>query len=128
MVPTNQPAAHARKPADVMRYAHRFSAMGTGARLRILQLLVSAHPRGLVVGEIQQALDVPGSTLSHHLEKLRAEDLVRVRRESTFLRYTANTRTLQELLRFLQAECCTRTGAVAPEVRRQVGRPEGSGA
>jgi ArsR family transcriptional regulator, arsenate/arsenite/antimonite-responsive transcriptional repressor len=102
-------------PADqVARYADMFSAMGTEARLRIMQLLLQAHPQGLVVGEIQQELDIPNSTLSHHLDKLRNEDLVRVTRESTFLRYTANTEALEEILRFLYAECCTRNQAVRP--------------
>ena len=63
-----------------------FSAMGTEARLRIMQLLLSAHPEGLVGGEIQEELDIPNSTLSHHLDKLRNEALVKVTRESTFLR------------------------------------------
>jgi len=68
-----------------------------------------------VVGEIQTELDIPNSTLSHHLEKLKNEDLVNVRRESTFLHYTANTEALQELLQFLYAECCTRNKAVKPQ-------------
>lgn len=89
-----------------------FSAMGTEARLRIMQLLLSAHPEGLVVGEIQEELDIPNSTLSHHLDKLRHEGLVQVKRESTFLRYTAATEVLQELLQFLYAECCTRNKAL----------------
>lgn len=80
-----------------------------------MQLLLSAHPEGLVVGEIQEELDIPGSTLSHHLDKLKNEGLVQVRRESTFLRYTANTEALQELLQFLYAECCTRNKAVKPQ-------------
>ncbi len=92
-----------------------FSAMGTEPRLRIMQLLLSAHPQGLVVGEIQEELDIPNSTLSHHLDKLKAEGLVKVRRESTFLRYTANAEALQELLQFLYAECCTRNQAVKSE-------------
>jgi len=95
-------------------YADMFSAMGTEARLRIMQLLLSAHPEGLVVGEIQEELDIPNSTLSHHLDKLRNEGLVNVKRESTYLRYTANTEALQELLQFLYAECCTRNKAVKP--------------
>jgi ArsR family transcriptional regulator, arsenate/arsenite/antimonite-responsive transcriptional repressor len=99
----------------VARYADMFAAMGTEPRLRIMQLLLSAHPEGLVVGEIQEELKIPGSTLSHHLEKLKNEDLVQVRRESTFLRYTANTEALQELLQFLYAECCTRNRAVQPK-------------
>ena len=107
---------HPKKSAvQVTKFADMFSAMGTEARLRIMQLLLSAHPEGLVVGEIQEELDIPNSTLSHHLDKLRAEDLVSVRRESTFLRYTANTDALQELLQFLYAECCTRNKALQPE-------------
>ena len=104
------------KPAEqVARYADMLSAMGTEPRLRIMQLLLSAHPDGLFVGEIQEELDIPNSTLSHHLDKLKAEDLVHVQRESTFLRYTANAESLQELLQFLYAECCTRNKAVKPE-------------
>jgi len=100
---------------QIARYADMFSAMGTEARLRIMQLLLSAHPIGLVVSEIQNELDIPNSTLSHHLDKLRNEDLVSVQRESTFLRYTANTDALQDLLQFLYAECCTRNKAVKPQ-------------
>jgi DNA-binding transcriptional ArsR family regulator len=92
-----------------------FAAMGTESRLRIMQLLLSAHPDGMVVGEIQEELGVSASNLSHHLDKLKNEELVTVRREGTFLRCTANTRTLQELLGFLYAECCTRNQAVKPE-------------
>ena len=109
------PVIQSRKNSEqVARYAEMFSAIGTEARLRIMQLLLAAHPEGMVVGEIQDELEIPGSTLSHHLEKLRSEDLVRVRRESTFLRYTANTDALQELLQFLYAECCTRNQALRP--------------
>jgi ArsR family transcriptional regulator, arsenate/arsenite/antimonite-responsive transcriptional repressor len=92
-----------------------FSAIGTEPRLRILRLLLSAHPEGMVVGEVAEALDIPASTLSHHLDKLKHESLVQVQRQGTFLRYTANTTALQELLGFLYAECCTRNKAVAPE-------------
>lgn len=105
-------AANKRSAEQVAKYADMFSAMGTEARLRIMQLLLSAHPEGLVVNEIQDELEIPGSTLSHHLDKLKNEGLVRVQRESTFLRYTANTDALQEVLQFLYAECCTRNKAV----------------
>jgi ArsR family transcriptional regulator len=102
-------------PEKTTRYADMFAAMGTESRLRIMQLLLTAHPEGLVVGDIGNELDIPSSTLSHHLEKLKNEDLVRVRREGTFLWYSANTDTLQELLGFLYAECCTRNKAVEPQ-------------
>ncbi len=106
--------------AQVARYADMFSAMGTEPRLRIMRALLSAHPEGLVVGDIQEELEIPNSTLSHHLDKLKSEGLVQVRRESTFLRYTANTEALQDLLRFLYAECCTRNQAVKPQAIIQV--------
>ena len=109
------PSQTTKTTDQVTRYADMFSAMGTEARLRIMQLLLSAHPEGLVVGEIQEELDIPNSTLSHHLDKLRNEGLVEVKRESTFLRYTANTDALQELLQFLYAECCTRNKALKPQ-------------
>ncbi|HEV2296955.1 MAG TPA: metalloregulator ArsR/SmtB family transcription factor [Candidatus Acidoferrales bacterium] len=117
-------SAPSAKPASdqVARFADMFSAMGVEPRLRIMQLLLSAHPEGLVVGEIQDELAIPASTLSHHLEKLKSEGLVVVRRESTFLRYSANTEALQELLRFLYAECCTRNKALKPREIVQVCR------
>jgi len=116
------PSASTNLTARVAKYADMFSAIGTEARLRIMQALLSAHPDGLVVGEIQEELDIPNSTLSHHLDKLKNEGLVQVRRESTFLRYTANTEMLQELLRFLYAECCSRNKAVEPKTIIQVCR------
>src|SRR5947199_1573369 len=82
-------------PSPVVQYADMFAAIGNEARLRILQLLLKAHPDGLVVGEIQAELQIPNSTLSHHLDKLKNESLVLMRRESTFLRYTANAEALQ---------------------------------
>jgi ArsR family transcriptional regulator, arsenate/arsenite/antimonite-responsive transcriptional repressor len=100
---------------QVTRYADMLSAMGTEPRLRIMQLLLSAYPDGMVVGEIGSELEIPSSTLSHHLEKLKNEDLVKVQREGTFLWYSANTAALKELLGFLYAECCTRNKAIKPE-------------
>ena len=108
--------AHDQKTRErVAQYANMFSAIGTESRLEIMRLLLSAHPEGLVVGEIQEELEIPNSTLSHHLDKLRTEGLVEVQREGTFLRYRANSAALQELLQFLYAECCTRNQALKPE-------------
>ena len=101
--------------ALITRCADMFSAIGAEPRLRIIRLLLSAHPEGLVVGEIASELNIPASTLSHHLDKLKNEDLVRVRREGTFLWYSANTDALQDLLSFLYAECCTRNKAIEPQ-------------
>jgi len=101
--------------ADVVRYADMLAAMGTEPRLRIVRLLLSAHPDGMFVGDIGAELEISPSTLSHHLEKLKNEELVAVRREGTYLRYTANTKALEDLLGFLYAECCTRNKAIEPQ-------------
>lgn len=111
-----EPSGIRDKEADkVVRFADMFSAMGTEARLRVIRLLLAAHPEGMVVGEIASELRIPASTLSHHLDKLRNETLVQSRRDGTFLHYTANTDALRELLAFLYAECCTRNKAIQPE-------------
>ncbi|HTV56393.1 MAG TPA: metalloregulator ArsR/SmtB family transcription factor [Terriglobia bacterium] len=109
---------------QVARYADMFAAMGAEPRLRIMQLLLTAHPQGLVAGNIQDELVIPASTLSHHLDKLKNEDLVRVRREGTFLWYTANTDSLQEIMNFLYAECCTRNKAIEPGELVSIGSPQ----
>src|ERR1700722_3955753 len=107
----------ATKPTsqDVTRFADMLAAMGAEPRLRIMRLLLSAHPDGMFVGDIGDELEIAASTLSHHLDKLKNEELVTVQREGTHLRYCANTAALQELLGFLYAECCTRNKAVSPE-------------
>ena len=107
----------ATKPteAQITKYADMFAAMGTDARLRIMRLLLAAHPEGMVAGEVGSELGIPASTLSHHLDKLRNEDLVKVRREGTYLWYSANADAMQDLLGFLYAECCTRNKAIEPQ-------------
>lgn len=95
-----------------LQYAPKFAALGHEARLAIVRLLLSANPDGLVVGEIQEELDIPPSTLSHHLDALQREGLVGVTREGKYLRYRADAAGLRDLLAFLYAECCTRSGLV----------------
>jgi ArsR family transcriptional regulator len=109
-------AAAGKKQTEeqVARFADMFSAIGTEPRLRIMRVLLAAHPDGIVASDIGQELGIAASTLSHHLDKLKNEDLVKVRREGTFLWYSANTDALQQLLGFLYAECCTRNKAVEP--------------
>lgn len=108
---------------QVARYADMFAAMGAEPRLRIMRLLLTAHPEGLVVGDIQNEMRIPGSTLSHHLDKLKIEELVLVHREGTYLWYTANTQALQEVINFLYAECCTRSKAIAPSELISIAQP-----
>jgi DNA-binding transcriptional ArsR family regulator len=97
-------------------FADMFAAMGAEQRLQIMRLLLSAHPNGMVVGDILAELQIAPSTLSHHLEKLKHEGLVSVRRDAKFLWYTANTETLEDLITFLYSECCSRSKAIKPDV------------
>jgi len=100
---------------NIARYADMFAALGAEPRLRIVRLLLSAHPDGMVVNDIQAETGVGGSTLSHHLEKLKIDELITAEREKAFIRYRANIKALEELLAFLYAECCTRNKAVEPK-------------
>jgi DNA-binding transcriptional ArsR family regulator len=99
-------------PEDISRFADMLAAIGAEPRLRITQILLAAHPAGMVAGEIQQELGISASNLSHHLDKLKNEGVIAVKREGSFLRYTADTDALQDLLTFLFSECCARTKAV----------------
>lgn len=67
----------AKNEPDVVRLADMFSAMDTEPRLRIMRVLLAAHPTGMIAGEVGAELDIPPSTLSHHLDKLKNEDLVK---------------------------------------------------
>jgi len=102
--------------AGIERLAAMMGAMGAPQRLRIMRLLLAAHPRGMPAGAVQMELKIPASTLSHHLERLKQAGVVRMRREGTCLWYSADTAALEELLSFLYEECCTRSCAVEPEV------------
>jgi DNA-binding transcriptional ArsR family regulator len=101
------------KDDEVTRFADMLAAMGAEPRLRVVRLLLEAHPKGLIAGDLSTELDISPSTLSHHLDRLKRENVVLVRREGTFLWYTANTDILEKLLRFLFAECCTRSTAIS---------------
>ena len=110
--------------ATIARYADMMAAMGTEPRLRIVRLLLAAHPTGMVAGEIGTELEITPSTLSHHLDRLKREGVLNVRRDGTFLWYTANAEALEGLLQFLFAECCTRNCACDPA---HVTAPAGAG-
>ncbi len=93
--------------------AAHLEALGNPTRLAIFRLLVRAGEEGLPVGRIQQRLDLPGSTLSHHLKALCAAGLVRQTRERTTLICTADFKLMRGLVDFLVAECCVESGCAA---------------
>ena len=86
---------------ETAQVADMLAAMGTEPRLRIVRLLLTAHPAGLTAGEIGAGLDISPSTLSHHLDRLKREHVATVSRKGTFLWYRANTEALERLVDFL---------------------------
>ncbi|HEY7213631.1 MAG TPA: metalloregulator ArsR/SmtB family transcription factor [Thermoanaerobaculia bacterium] len=108
---------------DVRRHASRFGALGHEVRLEIVRRLLKSHPRGMVAGEIQQDLNIPPSTLSHHLDALLKEKLIEQHREGRFLRYRADVEVLHEILEFLYAECCTVNEAVRISIPQASSKP-----
>lgn len=92
---------------EAQAFASSFAALGHPARLLILRSLLRSHPDGKVVGSIQEDLGIPSSTLSHHLDALRHEELIEQQREGRFLRYRANAQALNRLTEFLFAGCCS---------------------
>ena len=80
--------------------------LGSPARLGIFRLLVKAGDTGLSVGEIQDHLGIPASTLSHHISKLASVGLLSQTREGRVLRCSPNWQKMDDLIGFLTAECC----------------------
>lgn len=93
---------------DSAHYADVFAALGSEPRLDIMRLLFAVYPKGMTVGDLQAQLKIPNSTLSHHLEKLRVEDLVTVQRDRQFLWYCVNVAAIEALLTFLYNGCSVR--------------------
>lgn len=91
---------------DIDTAAKCLAELGNPARLSAYRLLVRAGKAGLTVGEIQRALDVPASTLSHHIAHLISADLITQRREGRTQRCHARFERMDDLLAFLTKECC----------------------
>ncbi len=92
---------------DLVTAAQGFSAMGSESRLEVLQSLVRAGDKGLLVGDIQQRTGIPGSTLAHHLKFLTSADLIVQNKQGRTIVNQANYQHLQALAAFILEECCT---------------------
>ena len=95
-------------PSKVDRLAEQLGALGHPARLSILRYVVQGDPEGPPAGEIQAKLDIPASTLSHHLERLASAGLLKSRRDGTFIYYRADYAELRALTDYLWEDCCKR--------------------
>jgi DNA-binding transcriptional ArsR family regulator len=90
------------------RHAEQLAALGHVARLSLLRTIVQAGPEGLSTTELQERLDIPWTTLSHHLDRLVDAALVTVRREGKFAYHSADYQALRAVTDFLWEDCCKR--------------------
>ena len=104
---------------DLKHAARCLDKLGNPVRLEIFRLLVRAGPKDLAVGEIQEHLEIPASTLSHHISHLVNAGLLHQKRDSRILRCTPNYQLMKELIGFLTKECCL--GLEKPEARKKAG-------
>jgi DNA-binding transcriptional ArsR family regulator len=94
--------------SKLAQHASQLSALGHPVRLQILRLVVQAGSEGAAAGEIQARVEVPPSTLSHHLKRLLDAGLVSSRNEGTYHYYSADYGALHALTDYLWQDCCKR--------------------
>jgi DNA-binding transcriptional ArsR family regulator len=90
------------------RHASQLSALGHPVRLKILRFVVQAGAEGAAAGDIQSHVDLPASTLSHHLKRLVDAEILTARSEGTFHYYAADYAALRGLTDYLWEDCCKR--------------------
>ncbi|HZF53837.1 MAG TPA: metalloregulator ArsR/SmtB family transcription factor [Polyangiaceae bacterium] len=90
------------------RHAEQLSALGHPVRLRVLRYVVQGGDGGTAAGDIQAHMDMPASTLSHHLKRLVDAGLLTARSEGTFHYYAPDFATLRTLTEFIWEDCCKR--------------------
>lgn len=95
-------------PATLDHYAEQLAALGHPVRLSVLRYVVQGGPEGAVAGDIQAHVDLPASTLSHHLKRLVDAGLLSTRTEGTFHYYAANYDALRGLTDYVWQDCCKR--------------------
>lgn len=95
-------------PSKLDRHAEELAALGHPARLAILRFVVQAGADGAAAGEIQAHVDIPASTLSHHLKRLVDAGMLTSRSEGTFHYYAAHYDALRALTSYLWEDCCKR--------------------
>lgn len=99
-----------REPPDeaarVDAFAGQLAALGHPVRLRILRFVVQKGNDGAAAGEIQSHVDLPASTLSHHLKRLTEASLLTRRAEATFFYYAADYAALRTLTSYVWEDCC----------------------
>ncbi len=93
-------------PSKLERHAEQLSALGHPVRLTIVRFVVQAGEGGAAAGEIQSQVDLPASSLSHHLKRLSVAGLLKTGGEGTFHFYSADYSALRTLTDYLWEDCC----------------------
>jgi ArsR family transcriptional regulator len=92
----------------IERHAEQLAALGHVARLSILRAVVQAGPEGVTTTELQERVEIPWTTLNHHLVRLVDAGLVIARRDGKSVFHTANYDVLRGLTNFIWEDCCKR--------------------
>lgn len=90
----------------IEKAALQLEALGNPSRLNIYRTLVRAGGSGIPVGQLQERVGIPASTLSHHLKRLVDTGLATQERQATTLICRADYPSMQSLIGFLVNECC----------------------
>ena len=98
---------------DMNTAIEALAALSHDTRLRVFRLLVQAGPAGVAAGDIAERLDARQNTMSSHLKQLNYAGLVNSRREGRHILYTANFKTVRDLIRFLMEDCCAGSAEVS---------------
>lgn len=99
------------KEEHLDRHAAQLAALGSTVRLSLLRIIVQGDAAGTVVGELQNALGIPWSTLSHHLERLTRAGLLKQRPDGKFIYYAADFQNLRALTNYVWEDCCKAGGS-----------------
>ncbi len=88
------------------KIAQQLKILGNPTRLAVFRQLVRFGPAGAPVGKVQEALNIAGSTLTNHLQKLASVGLAHQKRKGVEIICTANFEAMPKIIEFLDAECC----------------------
>lgn len=86
--------------------ANALAELGHSVRLNIVKMSIQAGKRGIAVGAIKNALNIPGSTLTHHIQRLVKVDLIKQCRDKQTRYCCANFNNFFAVINYLKQDCC----------------------
>lgn len=91
---------------DKLSVISALDALAQESRLDVFRLLVEKGPEGIMMGTIGEALNLPHTTLSFHLDKLRQSGLIKREKQGRATIYRTNYDVLIGAIQYLTDTCC----------------------